>query len=149
MHKAVSENYKNATIIIKAAAVADYRPNVFSRDKIKKDKKSFSLELEKNPDIIAEIGKNKGKRILVGFAMETQNLLANARAKLEKKNMDLIVANDLRQDGAGFQTDTNIITIIDNKGKAESLSKMTKIEAAEEILNRVKNLVQKKGGGKK
>jgi Phosphopantothenoylcysteine synthetase/decarboxylase len=145
----VSENYKNATIIIKAAAVADYRPNVFFKDKIKKDKKSFSLELEKNPDIIAEIGKNKGKRILVGFAMETQNLLANAKAKLEKKNMDLIVANDLRQDGAGFQTDTNIITIIDNKGKTESLSKMTKIEAAEEILNRVKNLVKKKGGGKK
>ncbi len=123
--------------------------SVFSRDKIKKDKKSLSLELEKNPDIIAEIGKNKGKRILVGFAMETQNLLANAKAKLEKKNMDLIVANDLRQEGAGFQTDTNIITIIDNKGKVESLSKMTKIEAAEEILNRVKNLVKKKGGGKK
>jgi phosphopantothenoylcysteine decarboxylase/phosphopantothenate--cysteine ligase len=149
MYKAVSENYKNATIIIKAAAVADYRPNVFSKDKIKKDKKSLSLELEKNPDIIAEIGKNKGKRILVGFAMETQNLLANAKAKLEKKNMDLIVANDLREEGAGFQTDTNIITIIDNKGKAESLSKMTKIEAAEEILNRVKYLIKKKGGGKK
>jgi phosphopantothenoylcysteine decarboxylase/phosphopantothenate--cysteine ligase len=131
------------------AAVADYRPSVFSRDKIKKEKKSLSLELEKNPDIIAEIGKNKGKRILVGFAMETQNLLANARAKREKKNMDFIVANDLRQDGAGFQANTNIITIIDNKGKAESLSKMTKIEAAEEILNRVKYLIKKKGGGKK
>jgi phosphopantothenoylcysteine decarboxylase/phosphopantothenate--cysteine ligase len=149
MRKAALENYKEATIIIMVAAVADYRPSVFSRDKIKKEKKSLSLELEKNPDIIAEIGKNKGKRILVGFAMETQNLLANAKAKLEKKNMDLIVANDLRQDDAGFQTDTNIITIIDNKGKTESLSKMTKIEAAEEILNRVKNLVKKKGGGKK
>ncbi len=149
MYKAVLENYKAATIIIKAAAVADYRPSVFSRDKIKKDKKPLSLTLTRNPDIIAEIGKNKGQRILVGFAMETQNLLANAKAKLEEKNMDLIVANDLRQDDAGFQADTNIITIIDDKGKTESLSKMTKIEAAEEILNHVKNLVKKKGGGKK
>jgi len=140
---------KNATIIIKAAAVADYRPSVFFRDKIKKDKKPFSLKLERNPDIIAELGKNKGKRILVGFAMETQNLLVNAREKLKKKKMDLIVANDLRQDGAGFQADTNVITIIDSTGKTESLNKMTKIEAAEEILNRIKNLIKRKGGGKR
>ena len=149
MHKAVMENYKKATIIIKAAAVADYRPKEFSKDKIKKAEKTLSFNLEKNPDIIEEIGKNKGNRILVGFAMETQNLLANAKAKLGKKNMDLIVAYDLREEGAGFQTNTNVITIIDNKGKAESLSKMSKIEAAEEILNRVKYLVKKKGGGKK
>lgn len=149
MHKAVMENYKKATIIIKAAAVADYRPKEFSKDKIKKAEKTLSLNLEKNPDIIEEIGKNKGNRILVGFAMETQNFLVNAKAKLDKKNMDLIVANDLREEGAGFQTDTNVITIIDNKGKTESLSKMSKVEAAEEILNRVKYLVKKKGGGKK
>jgi phosphopantothenoylcysteine decarboxylase/phosphopantothenate--cysteine ligase len=149
MHKAVMENYKKATIIIKAAAVADYRPKEFSKDKIKKTEKILSLNMEKNPDIIEEIGKNKGSRILVGFAMETKNLLANAREKLNKKNMDLIVANDLRQDGAGFQTDTNVIAIIDNKGKTESLSRMSKTEAAEEILNRVKSLVKKKDDGKK
>ncbi|OGP68773.1 MAG: phosphopantothenoylcysteine decarboxylase [Deltaproteobacteria bacterium RBG_16_44_11] len=148
MHKAVMENYKKAAIIIKAAAVADYRPKEFSKDKLKKAGKTLSLNLEKNPDIIEEIGKNKGSRIVVGFAMETQNLLANARKKLSKKKMDLIVANDLRQEGAGFQADTNIITIIDRKGKTESLGKMTKIEAADEILNHIKSLIKKKGGGR-
>ena len=148
MHKAVMENYKKAAIIIKAAAVADYRPKEFSKDKLKKAGKTLSLNLEKNPDIIEEIGKNKGSRIVVGFAMETQNLLANARKKLSKKKMDLIVANDLRQEGAGFQADTNIITIIDKKGKTESLGKMTKIEAADEILNHIKSLIKKKGGGR-
>ena len=115
----------------------------------KKDKKILSLELKRNPDIIAEIGKNKSNRILVGFAMETQNLLANAREKLKKKNMDLIVANNLQEEGAGFRTDTNIITIIDSTGKAESFEKMTKIEAAEEILNHVQKIIKKKGNSKK
>jgi len=149
MHKAVLDNYKKAAIIIKAAAVADYCPKVLSAEKIKKDKKILSLELKRNPDIIAEIGKNKGNRILVGFAMETQNLLANAREKLKKKNMDLIVANNLQEEGAGFRTDTNIITIIDGTGRAESFEKMTKIEAAEEIINRVLKIIKKKGSRKK
>ena len=81
--------------------------------------------------------------------METQNLLANAREKLKKKNMDLIVANNLREEGAGFRADTNIITIIDRTGKSESFEKMTKIEAAEEILNRVQKIINKKGSRKK
>jgi phosphopantothenoylcysteine decarboxylase/phosphopantothenate--cysteine ligase len=148
MHKAVMDNYKKAKIIIKAAAVADYCPKVMALEKIKKDKKTLSLELEKNPDIIAEIGKNKGNRVLIGFAMETQNLLANAAEKLKEKNMDLIVANDLKEEGAGFRTDTNIITIIDRTGKSESFGKMTKIEAAGEILNRVKKIINRKSGGK-
>ncbi|HBI47190.1 MAG TPA: bifunctional phosphopantothenoylcysteine decarboxylase/phosphopantothenate--cysteine ligase CoaBC, partial [Smithella sp.] len=118
MHKAVMDNYKKAAIIIKAAAVADYSPQISAAEKIKKDKKTLSLELKNNPDIIADLGRNKGGRILVGFAMETQNLLVNARGKLKKKNMDLIVANNLREEGAGFRTDTNIITIIDRTGKA-------------------------------
>ncbi|MGD0279800.1 MAG: bifunctional phosphopantothenoylcysteine decarboxylase/phosphopantothenate--cysteine ligase CoaBC [Smithella sp.] len=148
MHKAVLDNYKKANIIIKAAAVADYCPKVMAAEKIKKDKKTLSLELERNPDIIAEIGKNKGSRVLVGFAMETQNLLVNAAAKLKEKNMDLIIANNLKEDGAGFRTDTNIITIIDRTGKSESFGKMTKIEAAGEILNRVKKIINRKSGGK-
>jgi phosphopantothenoylcysteine decarboxylase/phosphopantothenate--cysteine ligase len=148
MHKAVMDNYKKAKIIIKAAAVADYCPKVTAVEKIKKDKKTLSLELERNPDIIAQIGKNKGNRVLIGFAMETQNLLANAAEKLKEKNMDLIVANDLKEEGAGFRTDTNIITIIDRTGKSESFGKMTKIEAAGEILNRVKKIINRKSGGK-
>lgn len=149
MHKAVMDNYKKVSIIIKAAAVADYCPKELATEKIKKDKKTLSLELKNNPDIIAEVGKNKGGRILVGFAMETQNLLTNAREKMKKKNMDLIVANNLREEGAGFRTDTNIITIIDRTGRSESLEKMTKIEAAEEILNRVQKIINKKGSHKK
>lgn len=145
MYKAAMDHYKKTDVIIKAAAVADYRPKVLAEEKIKKEGKKLYLELERNPDIIAEIGKNKGKRILIGFAMETQNLLANAREKLRKKNMDLIVANNLREAGAGFRTDTNIITIIDHQGKTESLGKMTKIDAAGAILDRVKQLIGRKG----
>ena len=149
MHKAVMENYKKAKIIIKAAAVADYRPKEISRQKLKKTKESLTVEMKTNPDIIEEIGKNKEGRIVVGFAMETQNLLANAREKLKKKNMDLIVANDVCKEGAGFQSDTNIVTIIDKKGKTETLKKMTKLEAADGILNRVKILLGTESGRKR
>ena len=149
MHKAVMENYKKAKIIIKAAAVADYRPKEISRQKLKKTKESLTVEMKTNPDIIEEIGKNKEGRIVVGFAMETQNLLANAREKLKKKNMDLIVANDVCKEGAGFQSDTNIVTIINKKGKTETLKKMTKLEAADEILNRVKILLGTESGRKR
>ncbi len=144
MHKAVMDQYKKAAVIIKAAAVADYYPKVTAQEKIKKDKKTLALELQCNPDIIADVGKNKGGRILVGFAMETQNLLANAKEKLKKKNMDLIVANNLREEGAGFRTDTNVITIIDREGKMESPGKMTKIEAADAILDSIKTISVKK-----
>ena len=148
MFQAVMDHYKKAEVIIKAAAVADYCPSETAAEKIKKNKKNLSLELKNNPDIIAEIGRHKGHRVLVGFAMETQNLLANAGEKLKKKNMDLIVANNLRDEGAGFRTDTNVITIIDRRGKTESLGKMTKIEAADAILDRVQKIM-KKGSGKK
>ncbi|MGB5218788.1 MAG: bifunctional phosphopantothenoylcysteine decarboxylase/phosphopantothenate--cysteine ligase CoaBC [Smithella sp.] len=143
MYQAVMDQYRKATIIIKAAAVADYCPSATVEEKIKKDKKNIFLELKNNPDIIAEVGKNKGNRILVGFAMETRNLLDNAREKLKKKNMDLIVANNLREEGAGFRTDTNVITIIYRAGQTEALGKMTKMEAADAILDRVKKMIRK------
>ena len=149
MYKAVIDNYKKATVIIKAAAVADYRPKVIASEKIKKDDKPRSIELVRNPDIIAEIGQNKKNIVLVGFAMETKDLLANAREKLEKKNMDLIVANSLREKGAGFKTDTNKITIIDREGDIQSLPLMSKIETAEKILEKVEGLLKKRGGSKK
>jgi phosphopantothenoylcysteine decarboxylase/phosphopantothenate--cysteine ligase len=149
MHKAVLDNFSGATIVIKAAAVADYRPSQFFKEKIKKDNKPLSLKLERNPDILAEIGKTKGTRVVVGFAMETQNLLANAREKLIRKNVDLIIANNLSDEGAGFQKDTNVITIIDAKSKAEVLPKMTKLEAAEIILDRIQTLITGKGKRKK
>lgn len=149
MYEAVMENFKKSTIIIKAAAVADYRPAILVKEKIKKGNQPLSLKLKRNPDIISEIGKNKGSRILVGFAMETQNLLANAMEKLKKKNMDFIVANNLREEGAGFQADTNIVTIIDSRGNAEALPKMTKSEVAAKILDRVKDEIKKRGKSKK
>jgi phosphopantothenoylcysteine decarboxylase/phosphopantothenate--cysteine ligase len=145
MYRAVMEHYEKATVIIKAAAVADYRPKTEAQEKIKKDRGIPGIELTRNPDIIAAIGVKKRKGILVGFAMETQDLLANARQKLFKKNMDMIVANSLREKGAGFETDTNIITIIDRNGKTIVLEKMTKIDAAHRILDHVKTLGKKKG----
>ena len=149
MYEAVMDNYIKAAVVIKAAAVADYRPKVYVKEKIKKDDKPRAIELTRNPDIIAEIGKNKNDIILVGFAMETKDLLANAAEKLKKKNMDLIVANSLRDEGAGFGEDTNKISIIDREGDIQSLPLMTKIEAAEQILARVQGLLKKKGRSKK
>lgn len=145
MYQAVMDQYKTATVIIKAAAVADYRPKSTAVEKIKKDKGLTGIELTRNPDIIAEIGAKKKKCVLVGFAMETENLLANARQKLLKKNMDMIIANSLREEGAGFQTDTNIITIIDKNGKTVALDKMTKGDAAHRILDHIKTFCKKKG----
>lgn len=145
MYEAVMERYAKATLIIKAAAVADYRPKSVSDEKIKKNKGLAGISLAPNPDIIAAIGAKKHKGIVVGFAMETQDLLAHARRKLTQKNMDMIVANSLREEGAGFQTDTNVVTIIDKSGKMLRLDKMTKIETAHRILDHVKTLKKKKG----
>ncbi|MRR14927.1 MAG: bifunctional phosphopantothenoylcysteine decarboxylase/phosphopantothenate--cysteine ligase CoaBC [Deltaproteobacteria bacterium] len=149
MYQAVMDHCAEATVIIKAAAVADYRPASLSAEKIKKDKGMTEIALTRNPDIIAELGRKKIKGMLVGFAMETEDLLANARQKLAKKNMDMIVANSLREEGAGFQTDTNIITIIDRNGKTTALGKMTKLAAAHRILDHIKTLQRKKGARNK
>ena len=149
MRQAVLDHCDQATIIIKAAAVADYRPKSLAAEKIKKESGPASIALERNPDILAEIGAKRKKGILVGFAMETQDLLANARLKLRKKNVDMIVANSLKEEGAGFQTDTNIITILDRNGKVIALKKMSKPDAAHRILDHIKTLTRKKGDGKK
>lgn len=135
MKKAVISVLKDATAVIMAAAVADYRPSKTSSEKIKKGKAAFSIDLEKTPDILLEIGKKKGKRLLIGFAAETENLVANARKKLKEKNLDLIVANNVKEPGAGFGADTNIVTIIDRKGNIEELPKMSKEEVAWRVLD--------------
>ena len=140
MRNAVMENLAGSTIIIKAAAVADYRPARASSSKIKKKKGPLSIDLERNPDIIGEVGKSKGHRVLIGFAMETENLVENARGKLVAKNMDLIVANDLSRADAGFQADTNLVKIIDRQGKVEELPLMEKTEVANRILDKALKL---------
>jgi len=140
MQDAVMANLERATVVIKAAAVADYRPAEIAPNKIKKKEGPLTIKLVRNPDIISEIGKQKGNRILVGFAMESENLVENAKGKLVAKNMDMIIANDLTQEGAGFQTDTNIIKILDRDGGIEALPIMDKGDVANRILDRIRDM---------
>ena len=137
MREAVFNHLESASILIMAAAVSDYRPKQKAPEKIKKSKLETVLELELNPDILAEAGKKKNSRIMVGFAAETENLLQNTREKLEEKNLDLIVANDVTLPGAGFKADTNIVKIMDRSGKVEELPLMTKEDLADCILDRI------------
>ncbi|NTW15884.1 MAG: bifunctional phosphopantothenoylcysteine decarboxylase/phosphopantothenate--cysteine ligase CoaBC, partial [Syntrophaceae bacterium] len=141
MRDAVMENMEKASVIIKAAAVADYRPHMRMSNKIKKREGELAVRLERNPDIIAEVGKKKGNRVLVGFAVETEHLMENARTKLREKNMDIIVANDVTQEGAGFAYDTNIVKILGADGKIDEVPLMNKMEAADLILNRIKTII--------
>ena len=145
MREAVLTNLKNASILMMAAAVSDYRPRQMAAGKIKKSEAEMVLALERNPDILSEAGEQKDHRILVGFAAETENLLQNARRKLEEKNLDLIVANDVTLPGAGFEVDTNIVKFLDRSRKVEELPLMTKEELADRILDRVAHL--KESGG--
>lgn len=136
MYDAVMENMDGADIIIKAAAPADYRVKNYSAQKIKSE--NLTLEFVKNPDIAAEAGKRKGNRKLVVFAAETEDLLKNAGKKLEAKNADLIVANDVGKEGAGFDVDTNIATLISSSGAITPLEIMSKRELADVILDALK-----------
>ena len=144
MRHAVMKNLKQSTIVIKSAAVADYRPSVCADAKIKKKDGPWTLYLERNPDIIAEIGKKKKERILIGFAMESEDLIKNAKSKILAKNMDLIVANDVKQKDAGFQSDTNIVKILDRDGGIEELPVMDKMDVADRILDRVKMIITRR-----
>lgn len=138
MREAALAAAPRATIIVKAAAVADYRPAEPAAQKIKKEAAAaLTLHLEKNPDILAELGRVKGERVLVGFAAETADLVANARRKLEEKNLDLIVANDVTQEGAGFDVDTNIVRFIGRDGTVEELPQLSKDAVAHRLLDRV------------
>lgn len=140
MYNAVMENLESSDIIIKSAAVADYRPKNVSDKKIKKTDGDLVIELERNPDILMEVGKKKGSKVLIGFAAETNDLIENASKKVQKKNLDFIVANDLTKEGAGFGVDTNIVKILHREGRIEELPIMEKEVLADEILDRAKAL---------
>ncbi|HEV2314803.1 MAG TPA: bifunctional phosphopantothenoylcysteine decarboxylase/phosphopantothenate--cysteine ligase CoaBC [Candidatus Acidoferrales bacterium] len=140
MHRAVGERASAADVIIMAAAVADYRPASPEPKKIKRGAGKMMLELEPTADILAELGRNKGSKILVGFAAETDDLAENARRKLATKGADIIVANDITQEGAGFDTDTNIVTLFSRDGREIALPKMSKFDVANRILDRVAEL---------
>ncbi|HKQ87607.1 MAG TPA: bifunctional phosphopantothenoylcysteine decarboxylase/phosphopantothenate--cysteine ligase CoaBC [Candidatus Acidoferrales bacterium] len=135
MRSAVMTRAPEATILIMAAAVADYRPAAIHANKIKRSEGRITLDLEPTADILAELGRVKGGSVVVGFAAETNRLVENARGKLQRKGADMIVANDVTQEGAGFDTDTNIVTLVLRDGRDIPLPKMTKREVADKILD--------------
>ena len=140
MRRSVFENRSGCDIIIKAAAVSDYRPRDHAAQKIKKGPESLSLELVKNPDILTELGSTieEFPAVLVGFAAETEDLVANAEKKLKSKNLDMIVANDVSSKDAGFETDTNRVKIIYSDGRVDDSPLMTKDKVADLVLDRAK-----------
>ncbi|HXN22082.1 MAG TPA: bifunctional phosphopantothenoylcysteine decarboxylase/phosphopantothenate--cysteine ligase CoaBC [Candidatus Dormibacteraeota bacterium] len=140
MRRAVFEHLSDATVVIAAAAVADYRPVAPRATKMKRDKNRLILEFEPTSDILAEVAREKGHRILVGFAAETDHLAENARAKLQEKAVDLIVANDVTQQGAGFDLDTNVVSLFTRDAQEASLPPMTKGEVAGRVLDQVLRL---------
>src|SRR5216684_3617440 len=140
MHRAVVERIADSSIAILAGAVADYRPVEQHAEKIKKGDTALTISLEPTTDILAEVARNKGQKIVVGFAAETDHVAENARKKLAVKNADLIVANDVTAEGAGFDQDTNIVTLFSRDGRDLALPKMSKSEVAQRILDEVVRL---------
>lgn len=142
MKEAILDAFDQVDVVIKAAAVADYRPAIQGKQKIKKNDDNLTLEMIKNPDILAELGQRKKQQVLVGFAAETNDVEKYALDKLRRKNADLLVANDVTLPGAGFGTNTNIVTIYDANGHKESLGLLHKSEVARRILERVAEILQ-------
>jgi phosphopantothenoylcysteine decarboxylase/phosphopantothenate--cysteine ligase len=140
MHDAVMRELPQATIFVGAAAVADYRPSQAAENKIKKTDEQMILTLDKTPDILSDVSKNRhGGLLVVGFAAETTDVINYARAKMERKDLDLVIANDVSKQGAGFDVDTNIITIVSRSGELE-FPMMTKLEAAHKVLDAIVKL---------
>jgi phosphopantothenoylcysteine decarboxylase / phosphopantothenate---cysteine ligase len=143
MYNAVMQHAKKKDAVIMSAAVADFTPKKTAANKIKKDEIASDLKLDLQPtrDILRELGSKKNGSLLVGFALETADELKNAKEKLKKKNLDLIVLNSIRDEGAAFGSDTNVVTLIARDGKSEKLARMPKFDVATEILNRVARLL--------
>jgi phosphopantothenoylcysteine decarboxylase/phosphopantothenate--cysteine ligase len=142
MYHAVLQHFEKADIVIKSAAVSDFRPKQVEQNKVKKDVAMLSIELEPNPDILAELGRRKRHQVLVGFAAETQDLIQNAQQKVQKKNLDLIVANDVSDPTIGFASEYNRVHVLDATGRVEDLPRMTKMRMAEHILDRVQTILK-------
>ncbi|HEY6141916.1 MAG TPA: bifunctional phosphopantothenoylcysteine decarboxylase/phosphopantothenate--cysteine ligase CoaBC [Flavobacterium sp.] len=137
MYEACHQYYNDVDVAIAAAAVADYKPKNVAQNKIKKAADDFTIELEKTKDILASLGEIKKNQFLIGFALETENEIENAKLKIQKKNLDLIVLNSLQDEGAGFGKPTNKITFIDSNFKVEPMELKSKEAVAEDILNKV------------
>ncbi|MDE2485120.1 MAG: bifunctional phosphopantothenoylcysteine decarboxylase/phosphopantothenate--cysteine ligase CoaBC [candidate division NC10 bacterium] len=148
MRAAALDRLAEATVVIKAAAVSDYRPAHPAESKLTKRDAPLTLELVPNPDILHEIGAQKGTRIIVGFAAETSDVVRRAEQKLKKKNLDLIVANDVSQAEGGFESETNQVVLLDPEGGVDALPLLPKREVARRILDRVVSLRHEKQGGR-
>ncbi|NPV91406.1 MAG: bifunctional phosphopantothenoylcysteine decarboxylase/phosphopantothenate--cysteine ligase CoaBC [Firmicutes bacterium] len=144
MHQAVMQRFNECDVVIKAAAVADYRPRQIADQKIKKMEGGLKIELERTPDILFECGQRKQHQVLVGFAAETENVEEYAKKKIGQKNLDMIVANDVSQDGAGFGTETNIVTIFYPGGKKVEMPRMSKLDVAFGVLDEVGKILSVK-----
>ncbi len=140
MHRAVLDRAASCTVIIKAAAVADYRPAAAQPKKMKRTGGRATIELEPTPDILADLARSKGSRILVGFAAETDRVAENAREKLRAKGADMIVANDVTREGAGFDAETNIVSIFTRDGRAVDVPQMSKFDVANRVLDEILRL---------
>lgn len=141
MYDAVLSHFPELDVVVKAAAVADYRPATQAEQKIKKDGTDRTLELVMNPDILAELGRKKTSQILIGFAAETENLLANAQQKMQKKNVNLLVANDITKPGAGFGSPTNIVSFLFPDGRRIDFPQLSKLEVARHIVCEIVKLL--------
>lgn len=139
MFNAIEKLFDECDVLIKAAAPLDYRPKTVSNHKIKKNDDEMDIKLVKNPDIALHFGKLKKKQIIVGFAAETQNVIENAKKKIEKKNFDFIVVNDVSKENAGFRSETNIVTILDKSGNQQDFPMMKKDEIARIIIDKLAN----------
>lgn len=148
MRQAVLDHFAQADVVIKTAAVSDFRPRVMAADKVKKEGAELAIPLERNPDILAELGRLKTTgQVLVGFAAETQDLLNNAKHKVQSKQLDFIVVNDVSDPSIGFASDDNRVNILDAAGHIDELPVMRKERLADEILDRVQPLLVQRGGG--
>ncbi|AGA70161.1 phosphopantothenoylcysteine decarboxylase/phosphopantothenate--cysteine ligase [Desulfitobacterium dichloroeliminans LMG P-21439] len=144
MYDAVMSEFTDVDIVVKAAAVADYRPKASAEQKIKKDGTSRTLELVPNPDILAELGEKKEQQFLVGFAAETEKLYEHAQAKMQRKNVDMLVANDVTQPGAGFGSPTNIVSFLFPEGTRIDLPQMKKLEVARRLVQEIAERLREK-----
>ena len=144
MRQAILKEFPKATAVLMAAAVADYHPEKFVPRKIKRGTEALTLQLRPNPDILRELGARKNGQFLVGFAAETEALVTNAKKKLREKKLDLIVANDVTQEGSGFDADTNAATLLDRTGAVRRLPLMSKGELADRIYDHLLALKKKK-----
>jgi phosphopantothenoylcysteine decarboxylase/phosphopantothenate--cysteine ligase len=144
MRKAVMEHFPFSNVVIMSAAVSDYRPAAKLASKLKNDRSSFKLDFVRNPDILGELGRKKGRKILVGFSADTDNIIDNARKKMEIKNLDLVVANNITSPGAGFSHDTNRVVVLNGAGKIEFWPLLPKLEVADRIVEKILALARKR-----